>query len=137
MRACIPQALLARAAKASPIDPEPVAAAGEVPSVPRAVAIGLQHALLALPSMAIYALLAAAYSLVYGLVGRINFAFGELAAVGSYAAFPAFALAGTVSTVLFPGPRRWRWRLPPRCCTALSQAASCLRRCCGSTVSSC
>ena len=36
--------------------------------------------------MAIYALLAAAYSLVYGLVGRINLAFGELAAAGGYAA---------------------------------------------------
>ncbi len=36
-------------------------------------------------SSAIYALLAAAYSLIYGLVGRINFAFGELAAAGGYA----------------------------------------------------
>lgn len=78
-------------------DPEPVANAGDVPDVPRAVAIGLQHMLLALPPIAIYALLAAAYSLVYGLVGRINFAFGELAAVGGYAAFLAFALVGAQS----------------------------------------
>jgi branched-subunit amino acid ABC-type transport system permease component len=80
-------------------DPEPVAHASEVPSVPRTLAVGLQHVVLALPPIAIYALLAAAYSLVYGLVGRINFAFGELAAVGSYAAFPAFALAGSASAL--------------------------------------
>ena len=39
-----------------------------------------------LPLAAIYALLAAAYSLIYGLIGRINFAFGEMAAAGGYAA---------------------------------------------------
>ena len=39
-----------------------------------------------MPSTAVYALLAAAYSLVYGLIGRINFAFGELAAAGGYGA---------------------------------------------------
>ena len=49
---------------------------------------------------AIYALLAAAYSLIYGLIGRINFAFGELAAAGGYAAaMTAVALAGAP-----PGP---------------------------------
>ena len=50
------------------------------------VAYGLQQAINGLPLAAIYALLAAAYSLVYGLVGRINLAFGELAAAGGYAA---------------------------------------------------
>jgi branched-chain amino acid transport system permease protein len=75
-------------------DPEPIVNAAEAPSVPRALAIGLQHFVAALPPIAIYGLLAAAYSLVYGLVGRINFAFGELAAVGGYAAFLAFALVG-------------------------------------------
>ena len=39
-----------------------------------------------MPLTAVYGLLAAAYSLVYGLVGRINLAFGELAAAGGYAA---------------------------------------------------
>jgi branched-subunit amino acid ABC-type transport system permease component len=62
--------------------------------VPRAIAVSLQHLLFALPSIAVYALLAAAYSLIYGLVGRINLAFGELAAVSGYAAFLAFALIG-------------------------------------------
>ena len=53
-----------------------------------------------LPLSTIYALLAAAYSLIYGLIGRINFAFGELAAAGGYAAaMTALALAG-----LPPGP---------------------------------
>ncbi len=68
--------------------------AENVPEVPRGVAETLQHVISALPRTAIYALLATAYSLLYGLVGRINFAFGELAAVGGYAAFLALALAG-------------------------------------------
>jgi len=75
-------------------DPEPVSNATNAPEVPRLLATGLQHGASALPAIAIYALLAVAYSLVYGLVGRINLAFGELAAVGGYAAFLAFALAG-------------------------------------------
>jgi len=80
-------------------DPQPVANAGDAPPVPRPAALALQHLLFALPPIAIYALLAAAYSLIYGLVGRINFAFGELAAVGGYAAFLAFALAGSAPGV--------------------------------------
>ena len=76
-------------------DPEPVANASQAPALPRPLAIGLQHVVAALPPIAIYGLLAAAYSLVYGLVGRINLAFGELAAVGGYATFLAFALVGT------------------------------------------
>jgi branched-chain amino acid transport system permease protein len=75
-------------------DPEPVRNAHSAPELPRGLASGLQHAVSALPPIAIYGLLAAAYSLLYGLVGRINLAFGELAAVGGYAAFLAFALAG-------------------------------------------
>ncbi len=55
-------------------------------SVPMAVAYGLQQLVDALPNAAIYGLLAAAYSLVYGLSGRINLAFGEIAAVGGFAA---------------------------------------------------
>ena len=41
-------------------DPEPIANASEVPTVPRALALGLQHFVAALPPIAIYALLAAA-----------------------------------------------------------------------------
>ena len=43
------------------------------------MAYALQMALDGLPLASIYALLAAAYSLIYGLIGRINFAFGEIA----------------------------------------------------------
>ncbi|MFZ0850549.1 MAG: hypothetical protein WAO08_15225 [Hyphomicrobiaceae bacterium] len=76
-------------------DPEPIGNAAAAPSLPRGLAIGLQHAIFALPPIAIYALLAAAYSLIYGLVGRIHLAFGELAAVGAYAAFLGFAIFGS------------------------------------------
>lgn len=78
-------------------DPQPIANAADVPNVPRTLAVGLQHVIFALPPIAIYALLAASYSLIYGLVGRINLAFGELAAVGGYAAFLGFALAAAAS----------------------------------------
>jgi branched-chain amino acid transport system permease protein len=67
-------------------DPMPLAGADSVWSAPPLVAYTLQQAVNGLPLTAIYALLAAAYSLVYGLVGRINLAFGEFAAAGGYAA---------------------------------------------------
>ena len=76
-------------------DPAPVAGLNQAPALPRSAAYGLQMALDGLPTVAVYALLAAAYSLIYGLIGRINFAFGELAAAGGYAAaMTALALAG-------------------------------------------
>lgn len=81
-------------AEGAAADPDPVPGASLSPQIPRRLAIFLQHALSALPSVAIYALLAASYSLVYGLVGRINLAFGELAAASGYAAFLGFAIAG-------------------------------------------
>jgi len=57
------------------------------------LAVALQHAVSALPGMAIYALLASAYALVYGLIGRINLAFGEFAALGGVAASLGVSLA--------------------------------------------
>jgi branched-chain amino acid transport system permease protein len=76
-------------------DPAPLGGLAAALHLPRSLAYGLQMALDGLPLSAIYALLAAAYSLVYGLIGRINFAFGELAAAGGYAAaMAALALAG-------------------------------------------
>ena len=76
-------------------DPAPLGGLGGAIRLPRNLAYGVQMALDGLPLSAIYALLAAAYSLIYGLVGRINFAFGELAAAGGYAAaMAALALAG-------------------------------------------
>jgi branched-chain amino acid transport system permease protein len=54
-----------------------------LPDVPATFAYALQQVVVALPKMAIYGLLATAYALVFGLVGRINLAFGELTAVGA------------------------------------------------------
>jgi branched-chain amino acid transport system permease protein len=76
-------------------DPAPLGDVSRLPSVQRPLAYGLQMALDGLPLAAVYALLAAAYSLIYGLIGRINFAFGELAAAGGYAAaIAALAMVG-------------------------------------------
>ena len=66
-------------------DPEAVAGVSRTPSLDFPLAYALQHLLNALPLAAIYGLLAISYSLIYGLVGRINLAFGEMAALGSYA----------------------------------------------------
>jgi branched-subunit amino acid ABC-type transport system permease component len=88
-----------------------------VPEFPAALAYSLQQLLVSLPRTAIYALLAVAYALVFGLVGRINLAFGELAAVGSAAtvagaavvsvglgiAAPLAGLAAGLAAALFAG----------------------------------
>jgi branched-chain amino acid transport system permease protein len=76
-------------------DPAPLGDLSALPIVPHALAYGLQMALDGLPLASIYALLAAAYSLIYALIGRINFAFGEIAAAGGYAtAIVAIAMLG-------------------------------------------
>lgn len=75
-------------------DPMPVLLLGAAPAVSRTVAIGLQHALGSLPVIAIYALLATAYSLIYGLIGRINLAFGDLSSLAGYGAFLGFSMIG-------------------------------------------
>ena len=81
-------------------DPAPLGDTSHALPLPRWAAYALQMALDGLPLSAIYALLAAAYSLIYGLIGRINFAFGELAAAGGYAA----ALAALTLAGLNPAP---------------------------------
>lgn len=53
--------------------------------LPAGLAYWLQQLLVSLPRTAIYALLSVAFALVFGLSGRVNLAFGELAAVGSAA----------------------------------------------------
>jgi branched-chain amino acid transport system permease protein len=76
-------------------DPAPIGDLSALPVAPHAVVYGLQMALDGLPLASIYALLAAAYSLIYALIGRINFAFGEIAAAGGYAAaMVALAMVG-------------------------------------------
>ena len=57
----------------------------DVTRIPMGAAYWLQQLLVSLPRTAIYALLSVAFALVFGLSGRINLAFGELAAVGSAA----------------------------------------------------
>jgi len=74
-------------------DPAPLGDIEQLASAPLPLAYALQQAVNGLPLAAIYALLAAAYSLLYGLIGRINLAFGELAAAGGYAAGFGFLLA--------------------------------------------
>ena len=75
-------------------DPAPVAGAERAIAVSFTTAYAAQQALNALPLAAIYGLLAAAYSLLYGLIGRVNMAFGEFAAIGGYAALMGVLLAG-------------------------------------------
>lgn len=62
-------------------------------SIPAWLAYPLQQALAALPRVAIYGLLAVAYALVFGLTGRINLAFGELAAIGGVATISGASIA--------------------------------------------
>lgn len=67
----------------------PLPSAEELQSLPeigREPALALQHVVSALPKIAIYALLAPAYALIYGLIGRINLAYGELAVIGGQGA---------------------------------------------------
>ena len=81
-------------------DPSPLGNISALPQIPEKAAYVLQQAINGLPLASVYALLAAAYSLVYGLVGRINLAFGPLAAAGGYgAALGAMLLMGRA-----PGP---------------------------------
>jgi branched-chain amino acid transport system permease protein len=68
----------------------------------------LQQFVNAVPVSAVYALLAVAYSLVYGLVGRIMLGFGDIAIFGSYGALLGVGAAaglgfGDVSVALLVG----------------------------------
>lgn len=81
-----------RSQEAVSADPAPYLLIGRIPDVPPVVALALQHFISALPLISIYAVLAPAYALVYGLIGRINLAFGEFAALGGYGAMLAFPL---------------------------------------------
>jgi branched-chain amino acid transport system permease protein len=68
----------------------PEAPAGEagaqagLPQLPTALAYGAQQLVNATSLAAIYALLASAYALIYGLIGRINLAFGQIAVLGAF-----------------------------------------------------
>jgi branched-chain amino acid transport system permease protein len=76
-------------------DPSPLGDVKALPEMSFPAAYALQQAINGLPLAATYALLAAAYSLIYGLIGRINLAFGAIAAAGGYgAAFGATIMVG-------------------------------------------
>jgi len=81
-----------RSQEAASADPAPYLLIGQIPEVSQTAALALQHFFSALPLISIYAMLAPAYALVYGLIGRINLAFGEFAALGGYGAMLAFPL---------------------------------------------
>lgn len=66
----------------------------ELPS--RELATALQYALGGLPRLTLLALLALATALIYGLIGRINLAFGEFAAMGGMVASLAILLLAAV-----------------------------------------
>ncbi|MCZ8107562.1 MAG: branched-chain amino acid ABC transporter permease [Burkholderiales bacterium] len=72
---------------------DPGSIAADLPVASFATAYALQTLMNALPQAGVYALLAASYSLIYGLVGRIVFGFGELAALGGYGALLGVTLA--------------------------------------------
>lgn len=69
----------------------------------RTTANALQHAVGALPRFTILSLLALATALIYGLIGRINLAFGEFAAMGGMAMTIAIsclvAITGSVGLI--------------------------------------
>jgi branched-chain amino acid transport system permease protein len=85
---------------AAPFLDERIAAVAEIGPAP---AYALQQALAAAPRAAIYALMAAGYALVYGLVGRINLAFGEIAAIGAAAFGLVAAGEAAGSSGIVPG----------------------------------
>jgi branched-chain amino acid transport system permease protein len=64
-----------------------------LPEFSQGSAYALQQLVNAIALAAVYALLATAYSLIYGLVGRINLAFGEIAVLGAYGAIGGVAAA--------------------------------------------
>ncbi len=75
-----------QSAEALVSDPGPMPGAATAPRLPAGSGYGIQQIVNAIPGAAVYGLLAAAYSMIYGLVGRINLAFGAFAAIGGSAA---------------------------------------------------
>ena len=69
------------------------AAPETLPELSATAAYALQQLVNATVLAAVYTLLATAFSLIYGLVGRINLAFGEIAVLGAYAAIGGVAAA--------------------------------------------
>ena len=81
-------------------DPGPGMTAGRGPALSPARAFLAQQMLSALPLALIYGLIAAAYGLIFGLVGRLHFGFGEFAAVGG----SAMVLGALTAALWLVGP---------------------------------
>ncbi|WP_349367996.1 branched-chain amino acid ABC transporter permease [Salinarimonas sp.] len=73
--------------------PRPSALAGDGLALPHGGVHAVQVAVAALTTGSLYGLLAVAYCLVYGLIGRVFLAFGEIAIVGGYAVAIAVGIA--------------------------------------------
>ena len=82
-----------------PSDPGEAGAASAL-RLPAPAALALQQLLAALPSASIYGLLASSYALIHGLVGRVIFGFGDLAALGGYATLTGLALGAAGGSLL-------------------------------------
>ncbi|MFM9973379.1 MAG: branched-chain amino acid ABC transporter permease [Beijerinckiaceae bacterium] len=91
---------------------------GHLPQFSRSFAVMLQYAVAALPQIAIYALIAPSYALIYGLIGRINLAFGELAIIGGQG-----ALIGSIAGAMLGGGQPF-WMLAGGLLLALAAAAT-------------
>jgi branched-subunit amino acid ABC-type transport system permease component len=79
--------------------PDPGASArASLVVLPSSLALALQQLIAALPSAAIYGLLASSYALIHGLVGRVVFGFGDLAALGGYATLTGLALGAVAGS---------------------------------------
>jgi branched-subunit amino acid ABC-type transport system permease component len=84
--------------------PDPGASGAISPLVlPASFALAMQQLVAALPSAAIYGLLASSYALIHGLVGRVVFGFGDLAALGGYATLTGLALGAVAGSPLALG----------------------------------
>ena len=59
-----------------------------------------------------YALIAIGYTMVYGIIGMINFAHGEVYMIGSYVAFIAIAGLAMLKTKREELPRRKHGNMP-------------------------
>lgn len=70
---------------------------------PRPVAYFFQQLANALAPTAILTLLAASYALIYGLIGKINLAFGEIAVLGGMSSVIGVTLLTTTGLHFFPG----------------------------------
>ncbi|MGH6917723.1 MAG: branched-chain amino acid ABC transporter permease [Geminicoccaceae bacterium] len=71
-------------------------------SLPRRLLYLLQLCVHAATLGCIYGLLAIGYTLVYGIIGRINLAFGEIAMVGAYATFLGVAVLALLDVTFLP-----------------------------------